>query len=202
LLNKIPILKWFIPEWLASADYYKDGMIIAHTIGTLATTGQLLNGYNLDDALENVHSCGWINTACLPAYKYMHLTMVRHGSPYQVIDPWPTSWYGGVWQQSIPRDIALGDTIGEAFSKGIGHVGILYATEPPQWWWDRSNNVCFFGDPDLRPFVPKNKYSEANYWDPHMKEPQPKIPLWVIVVIIIILLLVVGVAAVRGKKRK
>jgi hypothetical protein len=165
LLNKIPILKWFIPEWLASADYYKDGMVGAHTIGSLATTGSEMTGYNLDEALGNIHSIGWLNTACLPAYNYMHLIMVRHGSIFQVIDPWATSWYGSFWAETIPRDIICGDTVGEAYVKGISHVGILYVTEPPQFWWDITENVCFFGDPDLRPFVPKNKYSEANYWE-------------------------------------
>ena len=113
-----------------------------------------ITGYVLDDMLKNIHSCGWINTACLPAYKYMHLTMIRHGSAFQVIDPWSTSWYASFWAQSIPRDIICGDTVGEAYTKGIGHVGILYLTDPPQWWWDILNNVCYFGDPDLRMYVP------------------------------------------------
>jgi hypothetical protein len=133
LLNKIPVLKWFIPEWLASGDYYRDGIVIATTFGIVATSSEL-TGFTLDDALGNIHSCGWINVACLPAYKYMHLTMVRHGSVFQVIDPWSTSTYGSYWIQTIPRDIILGDTVGEAYMKGIKHVGILYTGDPPQWW--------------------------------------------------------------------
>ena len=170
LLNKIPVLKWFIPEWLASSEYYKDGMVIAHTFSSMATSISEFTGYNLDDELENIHSCGWINLACLPAFKYMHLAMIRHGSPYQVIDPWPTSWYSALWLQTMPRDIILGDTIGEAYTKGISHVGILYTggsvedEEKPQWWWDTAENVCFFGDPDLRVFTPENSYSTENHW--------------------------------------
>lgn len=170
-LTNLPIIKWFLPKWLKDSDYYKDGMVIAHTIGTLATSSISMNGTNLDDSLDNIHSCGWINTACLPAYKYMHLAMVRHGSSFQVIDPWETSWYGSFWAQSIPRDIILGDTIGEAYVKGISHVGVLYITDPPQWWWDILNNVCFFGDPDLRVYVPDTKFSEDNFWEKKETEP-------------------------------
>jgi len=218
-----------MPGWLKNPDYYKDGLVGAHTITTLAASSTSLTGYTLDDGLENIHSCGWINTACLPAYNLMHLTMVRHGSVFQVIDPWPTSWYGSFWQQTIPRDIILGDTIGEAYEKGIRHVGILYNTEPPQWWWDVAENVCFFGDPDLRPFVPDTKYSDANYWTkgeteplrydseldvdghmpfgatgyPHEKEP---LSFWleylaVIVGIIVIVIVLVAVVFYRKKKK-
>jgi hypothetical protein len=87
------------------------------------------------------------------------------------MDPWPTSWYGSVWAQSVPRDIILGDTVGEAFNKGISHVGILYLTEPPQWWWDNSECVCYYGDPDLRMFVPTTDYSYNNHWVEEDTEP-------------------------------
>jgi len=164
-LTNLPIIKWFMPKWAKDSSYYKDGMITSHTFAKLALTGSEMTGLNLDDALENIHSCGWLNTACLPAYKYMHLTMVRHGSSFQVIDPWPTSWYGSFWLETIPRDIILGDTVGEAYTKGISHVGILYVTDPPQFWWDITENVCYFGDPDLRAFVPGTQFSESNYWE-------------------------------------
>jgi hypothetical protein len=163
-IANLPILRWFLPEWLKDSGYYKDGMVNAHSISNLGVSGSVFTGYNLDDTLKNVHSCGWINYCCLTSYKYIHLTMVRHGSSFQVIDPWPTSWYCGVWMQSIPRDIVLGDTIGEAYLKGIKHVGILYVSDPPQWWWDDGENVCFFGDPDLRVFIPDTKFSSNNYW--------------------------------------
>jgi len=155
---------------------------------------------------------------------------MRHGSVYQVIDPWSTSWYGTFWLQSIPRDIILGDTIGEAYMKGISHVGIQYVTEPPNWWWDVENNVCFFGDPDLRPFVPGTDYSDKNCWEqedvkparydeefninghmpfgvtnyPHEKEQKTfwQQYLWLIVAIIVILILVVAGAARLSRKKK
>lgn len=215
LLNKIPILKWFIPEWLASSDYYKDGIVIATAFGIIATSTEL-TGFTLDDYLDNIHSCGWINVACLPAYKYMHLTMVRHGSSFQIIDPWSTSTYGSYWIQTIPRDIILGDTVGEAYMKGIKHVGILYTGDPPQWWWDIAENVCFFGDPDLRVFVPNTEYSNKNYLEkgdaqalqydtecsieghmpfgsksyPNKKEPGFKLSIYIILLVIILVLIV------------
>lgn len=228
-LAKIPILKWFLPKGWRDNTLYKDGMIGAHSIAKLATSGESMTGYNLDDALENIYSCGWINVACLPAYKYLHLTMIRHGSSFQVIDPWSTSWYGSFWLQSIARDIVLGDTIGEAFTKGISHVGILYLTDPPQWWWDINNNVCFFGDPDLRVFVPDTTYSDDNYWeredtkplrydselnlDGHMpygaKEyPHAKTPttfwqqyLWVIIALVVIVILVIAMMFIGRRKK-
>ena len=139
-----------------------------------------------------------------------------------------TSWYGCFWAQSIPRDIILGDTVGEAYLKGISHVGILYITDPPQWWWDNSENVCFFGDPDLRAYVPSTEYSDANHWekedtkpliydakisiDGHMpfgvtSYPNEKTPLtlwqqyqWLIVALLAIVILVIT-AIVLGRKK-
>ena len=162
-LSKIPILKWFLPKGWRDLEGYKDGIIGSHTISGLATSHTQWTGYTMDDGLDNIYSCGWINSACLPAYNYMHLTMVRHGSAFQVIDPWKTSWYA-YWSLTIPRDIVLGKTIGEAYAEGIKHVGIQYAGENPVWWWDSEQNVCFFGDPDLRVFVPGTDYSTENNW--------------------------------------
>ena len=118
----------------------------------------------MDEKLGNLYSMGWLLSACLPAYKFLHLTMVRHGSVFQVIDPWPTSWYS-YWDITMPRDMVLGDTVGQAYSKGISHVGRLYVTEPGQWWWDSEQNVCYFGDPDLRLYIPNRTFSDANYWE-------------------------------------
>jgi hypothetical protein len=227
ILNSIPIIKWFVPEWLADSTYYKDGMIGAHTISGLSTTIEDWTGYNWDKALENVHSCGWLNGACLPAYKLFHLTMVRHGSVFQVIDPWSTSWYM-YWMETIPKDLVLGYNIGEAYTRGISHVGILYGTDPPQWWWDTEQNLCLFGDPDLRIFVPGTDYSDANYWErkdieplrydaeisidghmpygatshPNKKEPKPIMPLWLIILIIVILILIAIVTGTGRRKNK
>jgi len=169
-IANLPIIKWFMPEWLKDSDYYKDGTVISSTLGVVATSHSLLTGYTLDEKLENVYSCGWINSACLPAYKYLHLTMIRHGSSYQVMDPWVTSWYA-YWSSTMPRDIVLGDTVGEAYTKGISHVGITYVTDPPQFWWDTAQNVCFFGDPDMRMYVPDTTYSDANHWEKEDTKP-------------------------------
>lgn len=119
----------------------------------------------IESLLDNLHSAGFITSICQTSNTYFHLSLVRHGSVFQVQDPWPTSWYGTVWGQSIPRDIILGDTVGEAYTKGISHVGILYISDPPQWWWDTAENVVYFGDPDLRMFVPSTQYSANNYWE-------------------------------------
>jgi hypothetical protein len=92
--------------------------------------------------------------------------MMRHGSVFQIMDPWATSWYSDVWQNQVPRGIALGQTIGEIYSEGISKVGILYISEPPQWWWDLLENVCLYGDPDLRIWVPSTEFSSKNHWEP------------------------------------
>ena len=81
------------------------------------------------------------------------------------MDPWSTSWYSDVWQNSVPRGIALGKTIGEIYSEGIKKVGILYVADgTPQWWWDLAENVCLYGDPDLRVWTPSTEYSSNNHW--------------------------------------
>ncbi len=129
------------------------------------------NATDIDALLGNIHSAGFITSICQTSNTYFHLSLIRHGSVFQIQDPWPTSWYGTVWRQSIPRDIALGDTIGEAYVKGISHVGILYTTEPPQWWWDNMENVVLFGDPDLRVWVPNTEYSSNNYWEKDEVQP-------------------------------
>jgi len=174
-IASLPIIRLFTPEWLQDTQDYYDGIVGSAFLSTLGTVER--TGIEIDDSIRNIHSCGLITAACLPAYKYLHLAMVRHGSSFQVIDPWGTSWYSSFWEATIPRDIALGDTIGEAYAKGMAHVGILYLGgggyngEEPQWWWDKAENVCLFGDPDLRVFVPNTEYSDANYWT--YKDVQP-----------------------------
>lgn len=171
LISYIPLIGNVIDNrpWLMDSSYFKDGVVGAK-LASFPLPYHQLNGLNMDDDLENLHSTGWILSACLPAYKYLHLTMMRHGSVYQVIDPWPTSWYA-YWTSTMPRDIVIGDTVGEAYTKGISHVGKLYATDPPEWWWDTFQNVVYFGDPDLRMLVPSREYSEKNYWTPEDASP-------------------------------
>jgi len=134
------------------ADYQVgyDGLVTAilqqhHTTST--------NGYQFDDAIENLHGVGISGSSCLISNTYLHISMIRHGSAFQVIDPWLTSWYSNFAIETFMRDIALGLTVGEAYANGIHHVGIEYLTG--QWWWDIFENVVYFGDPDLRVYSPK-----------------------------------------------
>jgi len=224
-IASLPILRKITPEWLQDTEDYYDGIVGSSFFSLMGTT--TVTGLQIDDAIDNIHSCGLITAACLPAYKYLHLAMVRHGSNFQVIDPWGTSWYSSFWEATIPRDIALGDTVGEAYAKGMGYVGILYISDPPQWWWDKAENVCYYGDPDLRVFTPGTEYSDNNYWTeeetqpikydeelnlaghmpygatsyPHEKEPDAEIPLWAIILIAVILVLIVVAGAVRSDKK-
>ena len=163
-ISSLPIIKWFTPEWFQNTQDYYDGVIITVFLGRFGTSWY--NGTEVDDALGNIHSAGISSVACLPAGKYLHLALMRHGSMFQIMDPWATSWYSDVWQNSVPRGIALGKTIGEIYSEGISKVGILYISDPPQWWWDLAENVCLYGDPDLRIWVPTNEYSDKNHWEP------------------------------------
>ena len=103
--------------------------------------------------------------SCLVANTYLHQVLIRHGSVYQIMDPWSTSWYSGIWLHSIPRQLALGHTIGEAYEQGMAEVGIEYLVD--QWWWDLNENVVFYGDPDLRVFTPSIEWDVdgKNFWE-------------------------------------
>ncbi len=154
-----------IPFRLNTENLY-DGLT-----GTIAFSKYPLADKNASDMeilMDNLHSVGFITSICQTSTTYLHLMMIRHGSVFQVQDPWPTSWYGAIWRQSIPRDIILGNTVGEAYVKGMKHTGILYIGDnggPPQWWWDSAENVVYFGDPNLRMYVPNNDFSKANTWE-------------------------------------
>ena len=230
VLAKLPIIKSITPEWLKDPNDYYDGVICTVFL-TRFFTGWF-NGTQIDDELKNLHSVGVSSIACLPAGKYIHIALVRHGSVFQIMDPWSTSWYSDVWQSMIPRELALGKTIGEAFTKGLSKVGILYITDPPQWWWDLWENVCLFGDPDLRVWVPSTEYSDANHWEredvqplkwdgsedlyvdghmlygasvyPHARKPIEMPVLIVIAIIIIAVIVVIGIgySMRKGEKKR
>jgi len=121
------------------------------------------NGLDFDNALENIHSCGLNTISCLPACTYLHMTWMRHGMVYQIIDPWTTTDWAGVWNQMMIKRFAMGDTVGEAYELGMRAVGPEYVVG--QWWWDKWENVELFGDPQLRVFVPSKEYSDENSWD-------------------------------------
>jgi len=164
ILNKlIPLIDPF------NTDNLYDGVI-----GTVSHSRFQLYHYNstfLEKNIDNLHSTGFISTMCKTAFTYFHLMMQRHGSVFQVLNPWTTSIYGAVWEQSIPRDIIIGCTAGEAYFNGISHVGNLYLggnrynENEPQFWWDTGQDVIYFGDPDLRVFVPGVEYSNSNHWN-------------------------------------
>jgi len=143
-------------------------------VGSLTYSTFPLKSYNsikIEENLENLHSAGFITGICETSNTYFHTMLIRHGTVFQIQDPWPTSWYSAVWLDTIPRDIILGYTVGEAYTRGISHVGILYLGgagvngNEPQWWWDDAENVIFFGDPDTRIFVPSTEYSDLNNWE-------------------------------------
>ena len=225
ILAKIPLIRRILPEWFIDTDDYHDGQICGGFLSTFGYTWY--SGWALDDALKNLHSMVFLTGVCLTGTKYAHTAVVRHGSVAQIIDPWPTSWYGSVWMQSVPRDIILGDTVGEACAKGLSHVGILYLDNdeyPHRWWWDTAENVLYYGDPNLRMFVPSTEYSDANHWEredvkplrydskasieghmlygatsyPHALQP---LPIVSIVVVVILLVAVITVIAVTLKKQ-
>jgi len=227
ILANLPLIRNIAPSWLKDTQDYYDGIVGSSLLSLLGT--KMYNGYEIDAAIENIHSCGFITAACLPAYKYLHLAMVRHGSSFQIIDPWGTSWYSSFWEATIPRDIVLGDTVGEAYVKGMSHVGILYISDPPQWWWDLAENVCYFGDPDMRVYVPGTDYSDANHWEqkdtmplrydaetsiaghmpygatnyPNEREPMTLLQqyIWLIALILVVILAITAIALGRKKKR-
>jgi len=157
-INEITLIPWAAgPDTVRSdkntgADYQVgyDGLVTAilqqhHTSST--------NGYTFDDDIDNLHGAGISGSSCLISNTYLHISMIRHGSAFQVIDPWLTSWYSNFAIETFMRDIALGLTVGEAYANGIHHVGIEYLTG--QWWWDIFENVVYFGDPDLRVYSPQ-----------------------------------------------
>jgi hypothetical protein len=131
------------------SQYDRDGVVIA-ILNQQETVTK--GGLDFDKALTNIHSMGFNGGSCLIANTYLHLAMIRHGSVFQVIDPWLTSWYASFAMATFARGVAQGFTVGECYSEGIKHVGIEYLTD--QWWWDIYENVVFFGDPKLKAWTP------------------------------------------------
>ncbi|MCK4348703.1 MAG: hypothetical protein KAW47_08810 [Thermoplasmatales archaeon] len=194
--------------------------------------GSQKTGIDFDDALENLHSCGVNSISCFPANTYLHLTWMRHGTAYQIMDPWSTSDWAGIWQQMLIKLFAMGYTVGEAYERGLRACGPLYSCG--QWWWDNIQNICCYGDPNLRVFVPNTEYTnyedgyEENHWTqeetqplrydeelnidghmpfgaveyPHEKEPEIMLPLWIIATILIVSIVIVSLAIVIRKKTK
>lgn len=206
--------------------YQGDGKVVISPVsGHQPMTA--MTGLEFDDASENLHSCGLNTGACLPACTYLHMTWMRHGMVYQVIDPWTTTDWNGIWNQMIIKHLAMGETIGQAYEKGMRACGPELLVG--QFWWDIWENVCYFGDPDLRPYVPSTQYSDANHWtkdeteplrydeelnlDGHMpygatEHPHEKTPktflnqyLWLIGIIVLIAILLIAIVAIGRRKK-
>jgi hypothetical protein len=182
------------------------------------------DGIDFDNNLENLHSMGVNSISCLPATTYLHLTWMRHGTSYQIIDPWVTTDWAASWTQLIIKRYALGDTIGEAYEKGMRACGPQLLVG--QWWWDIWENVCLFGDPNLRVYVPDTEFSNDNNWErpellsyddsinidghmpfgatnyPHKREIVTRAPYILIIgIIVIILILIVVGLSLSGRKK-
>ena len=108
----------------------------------------------------------------------------------------------------------------------MNYVGIEYLID--QWWWDLNENVLYYGDPDLRIFVPGTDYSDENYWDeedtkplrydedisinghtpfgatkhPHEKAPMILEQYVFIILVLVIIVILIAVAISRKKKNK
>jgi len=101
-IANLPLLRLFAPDWLKDTEDYYDGLIISSMLSKFGCSWY--KGAAFNERLDNVHSTGLVFSPCLLAGKYFHLAMVRHGSSFQVIDPWATSWYSSFYLQTIPRD--------------------------------------------------------------------------------------------------
>jgi hypothetical protein len=174
------VIKEILNKYIPFIDPFKVDDLYDGVISSVHFSKYQLKRYTateIEENLGNIHSTGFITSICQTSNTYLHLMLIRHGSVFQVQDPWPTSWYGGVWRQSIPRDIVLGYTVGQAYSRGMEQVGILYLGgggvdgEKPQWWWDDAENVVYYGDPMLRMYVPNTLYDDSNHWIKDETEP-------------------------------
>lgn len=218
-------LKSLIPILGKQYRTYMDGKVIASGLGG-HTTQTWKTGYDFDEKLKNIHSAGIHATSCLPATTFWHLTWIRHGSSYQIVDPWTTTDWCAVWQQSVMKHLAMGDTIGEAYEKGMRATGPEYIVG--HWWWDTWENVCFFGDPDLRPYVPSTEYSDANHWEkedtkplrfnedisfdghkpfgvtkyPHQREPSTLGQYQVVIISVVIIAILALIAIMYARRKK
>jgi len=222
-----------IPLMQSNRNDYFDGLVGPYSITAMITKFHYAHpGKEYDDKLENLHSMNFHANSCLIACKFLHIAFMRHGSVAQEIDPWPTSYWGGVVFQEIPRDFALGKTIGESYADGRAKIGIKYLfedNEEIEWWWDSAENVVLFSDPDLRIWVPSTEWDTKarNHWeskdiaplkydkemsvDGHMPYgaadyPHEKEPAswlqYIIWIVVVILLIVVLVVAISKKKKK
>jgi hypothetical protein len=217
-------IKSFLEDKPLINFYDGDGKVTVSPRSGSHLTQKNYNSIEFDDSLENLHSCGINTISCLPANTYLHLTWIRHGSTYQIIDPWTTTDWSASWTQLLIKRFALGDTIGEAYEKGMRATGPELLVE--QWWWDIWENVCLFGDPNLRVYVPNTEFSDKNNWEepdllkydkelnlqghspygsiyhPHEREPEDDNQILFILLILIILIVIFFAIATSLRKKK
>ncbi len=128
-----------------------DGVVLAYLNQDPQTFG--VYGADLDRDLENLHSMGLFAGSCSISNTFLHLALIRHGSAFQIIDPWLTSWYVELGQELFYRDVGYGErTVGEAYEHAISLIGSEYVTQ--DWFWDHWENIVFFGEPDIRMYTP------------------------------------------------
>lgn len=163
--DNLPLLWMF-----SQRENYFDGLIGPYSFTAFAAKFHFDHpATEVDDKLGNLHSMSFHAGSCLIGCSYLQIAMMRHGAVAQEIDPWVTSYWSGYAGQQTSRGYALGKTVGETFTDGIEEVGVKYIFEDDEdrtWWWDTSENIMMYGDPDLRIFVPNTKYDqlERNNW--------------------------------------
>jgi len=161
----IPLFKF-----LGNRENYFDGLIGPYSITAMLTKFSYSHpATEVDDKLENLHSMDFHAGSCLIGCNYLQISLMRHGSVLQECDPWPTSYWAGYPAQQIPREYALGKTVGETYTHGLGEIGVKYLFEENEdriWWWDTAENMVLFADPDLRIWVPSTEWDEEakNNW--------------------------------------
>ena len=157
-----------VPSHLAG---YYDGQVGPYGItGLMGKFHSSHPATEVDDKLENLHSMNFHAGSCLIGCSYFQILFMRHGSVLQEMDPWPTSYWSGYTFQQIPKDFALGESVGESYAKGITEIGPKYIFEEGEekrWWWDDAENVVLFTDPDLHIWIPSTKYDleASNHWE-------------------------------------
>lgn len=175
-------LKVFLNDLIPKIDPFDDDNLYDGVVGSFAQSKfqyDRYSSYDIEKNLENLHSTGFITSMCNTGYTYFQLMLLRHGSVFQIQNPWSSSVYSSVWMQSIPRDIVSGASLGEAYTSGLKHVGsiILSDKSDSQYWWDSNQNLIYYGDPDLRVYVPNSDYDGSNSWEKpvFLKESNPNI---------------------------
>jgi hypothetical protein len=160
-----------IPILQNNRNDYFDGLVGPYSITAMITKFHYEHhGKKYDELLNNLHSMSFHADSCLIACKFLHISFIRHGSVMQELDPWPTSYWGGVAFQEAPRDFALGKSIGQSYAEGRTKIGIKYLfedDEPVDWWWDSAENVVLFSDPKLHIWIPQADYDldAKNHWE-------------------------------------